>query len=142
MTNVPAWTSLTSKDAKEIIFSIIANMVTVVHSTVFTGHLVYACILVTLIFHNDNSLIMRQELTLLIKKSWSLLLKHMRKHNPTLFVECLATENVETYKHLAGISKEQEKQCLQKWQQNSDFSRFLKIIISKLCQDFNNFFAD
>ena len=39
----------------------------------------------------------------------------MRKHNPTLFVECLATEIVETYGHLAGISKEQEKQCLQKW---------------------------
>ena len=66
----------------------------------------------------------------------------MRKHNPTLFIECLATEIVETYKHLAGISEEQEKQRLQKWQQNSDFSRFLKINISKLCQDFNNFFAD
>ena len=76
---------------------------------------------------------MRQELTLLIKKSWSLLPKHMRKHNLTLFIERLATENVETYKHLAGISKEQEEQCLQKWQQNSDFSRFLKINISKLC---------
>ena len=57
----------------------------------------------------------------------------MRKHNPTLFIECLATEIVETYKHLAGISEEQEKQCLQKWRQNSDFSRFLKINISKLC---------
>ena len=40
---------------------------------------------------------------------------------------------METYKHLAGISEEQEKQCLQKWRQNSDFSRFLKINISKLC---------
>ena len=40
---------------------------------------------------------------------------------------------METYKHLAGISEEQEKQRLQKWQQNSDFSRFLKINISKLC---------
>ena len=39
----------------------------------------------------------------------------------TLFFEYLATENVETYKHLAGISEEQEKQCLQKWQQNTDF---------------------
>ena len=38
----------------------------------------------------------------------------MRKHNPTLFTECLATETVETYKHLVGISEEQEKQCLQK----------------------------
>ena len=57
----------------------------------------------------------------------------MRKHNPTLFIECLATEIVETYKHLAGISEEQEKQCSQKWRQNSDFSRFLKINISKLC---------
>ena len=39
----------------------------------------------------------------------------MRKHNPTLFIECLATEIVETYKYLAEISKEEEKQCLQKW---------------------------
>ena len=57
----------------------------------------------------------------------------MRIHNPTLFIECLATEIVETYKHLVGISEEEEKQCLQKWQQNSDFSCFLKINISKLC---------
>ena len=76
---------------------------------------------------------MRRELTPLIKKSLSLLPKYMRKHNSTLFIECLATEIVETYKHLAGISEEQEKQCLQKWRQNSDFSRFLKINISKLC---------
>ena len=55
--------------------------------------------------------------------------KHMRKHNPTLFIECLTTEIVGTYKHLAEISEEQEKQ---KWRQNSDFSRFLKINISKL----------
>ena len=41
-----------------------------------------------------------------------------------------------SYKHLAGTSKEQEKQCLQKWRQNSDFSRFLKINISKLCHRF------
>ena len=39
----------------------------------------------------------------------------MRKHNPALFIECLVTEIVETYKHLAGISEELEKQCLQKW---------------------------
>ena len=57
----------------------------------------------------------------------------MRKHNPTLFVECLATEIVETYKHLARISEEQEKQYLQKLRQDSDFSCFLKINISKLC---------
>ena len=57
----------------------------------------------------------------------------MRKHNPALFIECLATEIVETYNHLAGISEEQEKQCLQKWRQNSDFSLFLKINILKLC---------
>ena len=37
------------------------------------------------------------------------------------------------YKHLAGISKEQEKQCLQKWWKYSDFSRFLKMNISKPC---------
>ena len=54
----------------------------------------------------------------------------MRKHNPTLFIECLTIEIVGTY--LAGISEEQEKQCLQKWRQNSDFSRFLRINISKL----------
>ena len=56
----------------------------------------------------------------------------MRKHNPTLFIEYLTIEIVGTYKHLVGISKGQEKQCLQKWRQNSDFSRFLKINISKL----------
>ena len=28
----------------------------------------------------------------------------------TLFIECLATEIVKTYKHLAGITEEQEKQ--------------------------------
>ena len=65
----------------------------------------------------------------------------MRKHNPALFVECLATEIVETYKHLAGISKEQGNQCLQKWRQNSDFSRFLKINISKLCHRILIFFS-
>ena len=59
----------------------------------------------------------------------------MRMHNPTLFIECLATEIVETYKykHLAGICEEQQKQCVQKWRQNSDFSLFLKMNISKLC---------
>ena len=36
-----------------------------------------------------------------------------------------ANEIVETYKQLVGISEDQEKQC--------DFSRFLKINISKLC---------
>ena len=56
----------------------------------------------------------------------------MRKHNPTLFIECLTIEIVGTYKHLAGISEEQEKQCLQNWRQNSDFSHFLKMSISKL----------
>ena len=64
----------------------------------------------------------------------------MRKHKPTLFIECLATEIVETYKHFAGISEEQEKQCLQKWQQSSDFSCFLKINISKLCHRILIFF--
>ena len=59
----------------------------------------------------------------------------MRKHNPTLFIECLTTEIVETYKHVAGISEEQEEQYLQKWRQNSNFSHslFLKINISKMC---------
>ena len=36
---------------------------TVVHSAVFTGHLVYACVVIKFIFRNDNSLIMRRELT-------------------------------------------------------------------------------
>ena len=35
----------------------------VVHSAVFTAHLVYACVLVLLFFCNCNSLIMRRELT-------------------------------------------------------------------------------
>ena len=33
MTDVPAWARLTSKDAKEIIFSTIANMVQVLHAS-------------------------------------------------------------------------------------------------------------
>ena len=36
---------------------------TVVHSAVFTGDLVYTCVVVKLIFLNNNSLIMRRELT-------------------------------------------------------------------------------
>ena len=39
----------------------------------------------------------------------------MRKHNLTFFIECLDNEIVETYKHLVGISEEQEKLCSQKW---------------------------
>ena len=31
-----------------------------------------------------------------------------------LFIECLATEIVGAYKHLAGITEKPEKQCLQK----------------------------
>ena len=96
------------------------------------GHLVYACVVVKLFFRNDNSLIMRRGLTSIIKKSWSLLPKDMRNHNSTLFIECLITVIVETCKHLAGISTEQEKQCLQKWRGDSDFSGFLKINVSKL----------
>ena len=34
---------------------------TSIHSSVFTGHLVYACVAVAFIFRNDNSLIMRRE---------------------------------------------------------------------------------
>ena len=41
---------------------------TLVHSAVFTGHLVYVCVVVALIFRNDDSFIMRRELTPLIKK--------------------------------------------------------------------------
>ena len=78
---------------------------TVVHSAVFTGHLVYACVVVALIFCNDNSLIMRREWTPI---SVILLPKHLSKHNPTLLIESLATEIVGTYKYLAGISEKQE----------------------------------
>ena len=39
------------------------GMDTVVHSAVFTGHLVYACVIVALIFRYDSSLIMKRELT-------------------------------------------------------------------------------
>ena len=36
---------------------------TAVHSAVFTGHLVHTYVIVALIFCNNNSLIMRRELT-------------------------------------------------------------------------------
>ena len=39
------------------------SQLTVVQSPVFTGQLVYACVVVKLIFRNDNSLITRRELT-------------------------------------------------------------------------------
>ena len=59
---------------------------------------------------------MRQELTSIhLKKSLILSPKHLRKHNPTLFIECLATEIVKTYKYLVGITEDQEKQSLQRW---------------------------
>ena len=51
---------------------------------------------------------MRWELTFFHKKSFILLPKHLQKYNTTLFIECLATEIVKTYKHLVGISREQE----------------------------------
>ena len=44
------------------VFRILLN-ITAIHSVVFTGHLVYACVVVALIFSNDNSLIMTRELT-------------------------------------------------------------------------------
>ena len=43
-----------------------------------------------------------------------LLPKHLRIHNATLFIECLATEIVETYKQSVSVSEELEKQHLQK----------------------------
>ena len=73
-----------------------------------------------------------------MKKSWSILPKHMRKHNPTFL---LNVWQLKLWKHLAGISEEQEKQCLQKWRQNSNFLRFLKINISKLCHRILIFFS-
>ena len=36
---------------------------TALHSAVFTGHLVHTCVVVALIFRNNNSLIMRRELS-------------------------------------------------------------------------------
>ena len=102
---------------------------TVVHSAVFMGHLAYACVVVVLIFHNDNSLIMRRELTSIhYRNIWENIMRLIIN----LFIECLATQIVGTYKHLAEITEKPEKQCLQKWRQNSDFWRFLIINISKL----------
>ena len=75
---------------------------TVVHSAVFTGHLVYACVVVALIFCNNNSLIMRRGWTSI---SVILLPKHLRKYNPTLLIESLATEIVETYKSWQELAK-------------------------------------
>ena len=101
---------------------------TVVHSAVFMGHLAYACVVVVLIFHNDNSLIMRRELTSIhYRNIWENIMRLIIN----LFIECLATQIVGTYKHLAEITEKPEKQCLQKWRQNSDFWRFLIINISK-----------
>ena len=72
-----------------------------------------------------------------------LLSKHLRQHNPTLFIECLATEIVEAYKYLAGIIEEQEKQCLQKWPQNSDFLTFFDNKYFKtVSEDYNNFLPE
>ena len=47
----------------EYIAASCATRHTIVHSAVFTGHLVYACVVVALIFCNNNSLIMMRELT-------------------------------------------------------------------------------
>ena len=48
-----------------------------------------------------------------MRREWTpisviLLPKHLRKHNPTLLIESLATEIVGTYKYLVGISEKQE----------------------------------
>ena len=60
----------------------------------------------------------------LFKKSLNLLPKPVRKHDRTLFIEGLATELLETYKHLAGISEEKEKQCLQNGDKTAIFNIF------------------
>ena len=86
-------------------------------------------------FRNNDSLIMRRELTFIDWKICEFIAENIWENIIlTLFIECLATEIVESYKHLAGISKEQEKHCLQKWQRISDFSHFLKMNIPNLCQ--------
>ena len=69
---------------------------TFVLSAVFTGHLVYACVVVALIFRNDNSF---------IKKSLILLSKHLRKHNLTLFLNVWP---LKLWKHIS-IWRELEK---------------------------------
>ena len=56
--------------------------------------------------------------------SLNLLPKPIRKHDTTLFIEGLATEPLETYKHLAGISEEKEKQCLQNGDKTAIFNIF------------------
>ena len=48
-------------DNATTILNIKSTLPTVVHSAVFTGHLVFTCKIVGLIFRNDNSLIMRRE---------------------------------------------------------------------------------
>ena len=48
---------------------------TAVHSAVFTGHLVHACVVVVLIFCYDNSLIMRWELTFIHQKIFDFVTK-------------------------------------------------------------------
>ena len=79
---------------------------TVVHSLMFTGHLVYVCVVVALIFRNDNSLIVRRELTKKLKNPWVYYRNIWENIIATLFIEYLATEIVESYKHLAGIREE------------------------------------
>ena len=51
----------------------------------------------------------------------------MRKHNPALFIECLATEIVETYKHMVRIREEQEKYCFQNGYKEKRFFTFFEI---------------
>ena len=53
---------------RDMLYRTSCAQVTVVHSAVFTEHLVYACVVVTLIFRNDNSLTLRQELTCINSK--------------------------------------------------------------------------
>ena len=48
----------------------------------------------------------------------------MRKHSPTLFIECLATEIVETYKDLAGIAKNKKNNVYKNGDKKTIFHAF------------------
>ena len=71
-----------------------------------------------------------------------LLPKHLRKHNTTLFIECLAIEIVETYKHLVGINEEQEKTMFTKMATKERILMFFDDKCFKIeSEDYNNFFS-
>ena len=117
------------------------GLFTVIHSAVFTGHLVYVCVVVALIFRNDNLLIMRQELTPLIKK------------NPWVYYRNIWENIIRWHKHNVWplklrrhiiIWRELAKNKKNNVYKNGDkiaiFLAFWKINISKLCHRILIFF--